>query len=482
VADRETVEALALMKEDFYTFMRVSFELLHPGTPFRDNWHLHVIAAELEALARGTTPRLILNLPPRALKSFAASVALGAWFLGHHPSKEVVCASYGQKLAEEFAMATRRLMRSRTYQAIFETRLVSPRSSVADLKTTDGGSRLATSIGGQLTGRGADLFIIDDPINAESVLSDRERETANRWYENSAHSRSNDKSGPSVGVVMQRLHVGDFSGHLLMGAAKWRHISLQAIAERDETYEVTTVRGTETYSRKAGEPLHGDRESLATLMETREVVGPLNFAAQYQQTPTAPGGNRVKLDWFARYTLPPAKFDRIIQSWDTASSLADMSSYSVGTTWGILGKHIYLLHVFRKRMEYPELKRAVREQALIHSAQAVLVEEKSSGIALAQDLAREGFHALVKVKPERDKEMRMLAQTMLIENGFVWLPKEAGWLADYEHELALFPQGVHDDQVDSTSQALQWFRDSSANTGLLDFYTEENRKAGRIVT
>lgn len=473
----------ALMREDFYTFMKVCFMKLHPHAAFLDNWHLHVMAAELEAVALGRTPRLILNLPPRSLKSVAASVALVAWFLGRYPSADVVCASYGKKLAEEFALDCRRVMTSRWYAAVFDTRLISPRSAVADFKTVQGGSRLATSVDGQLTGRGGDLIVIDDPIKPDEALSDVTREATNRWFRSTVHSRSNNRNEPRIAVVMQRLHRDDLSGYLLRQSPPWRHVRLTAIAEQDETFTIRVLGKERTYTRKEGDALHPARESLQSLMDTRETIGPAYFAAQYQQTPTAPDGNVVKIPWFARYDLPPVKFDRIFQSWDTASTMNELSSYSVCTTWGVLGKNVYLLHVFRKRLEYPDLKRAVLDQAQIHGATTVLIEEKSSGIALIQDLSRDGFYSATAIQPERDKEMRMVSQTGIIENGFVYLPKEAPWLADYEQEMAEFPQSRHSDQVDSTSQALQWFRDLGKNTGLLEYYrmeVEQMRRDGRL--
>ena len=147
-----------------------------------------------------------------------------------------------------------------------------------------------------------------------------------------------------------------------------------------------------------------------------------------------------------------------MQSWDTANKASELSDFSVRTSWGIKGKNLYLLHVLRRRMEYPELKRAVREQAQAFAASVVLIEDKASGTQLIQELVAEGLHAVTRYQPQSDKIMRMHAQTAMIENGFVHLPKEAGWLAEYLHELTAFPKGRHDDQVDSTAQMLDWFK------------------------
>jgi predicted phage terminase large subunit-like protein len=194
----------------------------------------------------------------------------------------------------------------------------------------------------------------------------------------------------------------------------------------------------------------------------------------------------VKAAWFRNYAPNerPDKFERIVQSWDTANKASELSDFSVCTSWGIKGKDLYLLHVLRKRMEYPELKRAVREQCQAFEASVVLIEDKASGTQLIQELIHEGLHAVTRYQPQTDKVMRMHAQTAMIENGFVHLPKEAGWLAEYLHELTAFPRGRHDDQVDSTAQMLDWFKQAgsgpTSNAGIWHLYREqyEAQKAG----
>jgi predicted phage terminase large subunit-like protein len=187
----------------------------------------------------------------------------------------------------------------------------------------------------------------------------------------------------------------------------------------------------------------------------------------------------VKAAWFRSYAANerPDKFDQIVQSWDTANKASELSDFSVCTSWGIKGKDLYLLHVLRKRMEYPELRRAVCEQCEAFAAGVVLIEDKASGTQLIQELIHEGLHAVTRYQPQADKIMRMHAQTAMIENGFVHLPKEAGWLAEYLHELTVFPKGKHDDQVDSTAQMLDWFKQAgsgpTSNAGIWHLYREQ---------
>ena len=229
----------------------------------------------------------------------------------------------------------------------------------------------------------------------------------------------------------------------------WEVLRFPAIAEEDEAHAVETVWGPRHFTRRRGEALHPEREPAAMLEQIRRTIGEYNFAGQYQQAPAPQGGGMVKAAWFRNYAPNerPDKFDRIVQSWDTANKATELSDFSVCTTWGVKGKDLFLLHVLRKRMEYPELKRVVREQCEAFGATVVLIEDKASGTQLIQELVQQGLHAVTRYQPQLDKIMRMHAQTAMIENGFVHLPKEAGWLAEYLHELTAFPRGRHDDQV-----------------------------------
>lgn len=196
-----------------------------------------------------------------------------------------------------------------------------------------------------------------------------------------------------------------------------------------------------------------------------------NFAGQYQQAPAPLGGGMVKTEWFKTYTevQQPAPFEMVFQSWDTANKPTELSDYSVCTTWGIKEKRVYLLHVYRKRVGYPELKRAVLEQAEAFNPQTILIEDKASGTQLIQELVNHGMHAIKKYEPTMDKTMRMHSVTGMIENGFVHLPDKSAWLGEYLHELTTFPKGKYDDQADSTSQALEWFKNSHGELGLVEY-------------
>jgi predicted phage terminase large subunit-like protein len=474
-----TNEYRALLRLDLNAFIEKSFCELNPATEFRRNWHIEVIVAALEECRRGETNRLIINVPPRSLKSICASVAFPAWLLGYEPSSQIICASYARDLANKHAIDCRTLLASKWYEDLFPTRLSNQRQAVQEFMTTQQGFRLATSVGGVLTGRGADFIIIDDPLKPDEAFSDTQRKAVNDWYDHTLYSRLNDKRKGCIILIMQRLHEDDLVGHV-QGQEPWKVIRFPAIAEVDEAHLIQGPYGKKRFTRRAGEALHPEREPLEVLNHLREAQGEYNFAGQYQQAPAPLGGGLVKAEWLKTYPSADAlpKFELVFQSWDTANKPTELSDYSVCTTWGVKEKRVYLLHVLRKRLGYPELKRAVREQAEAFNPKTILIEDKASGTQLIQELVSEGMHAIKKYEPTMDKIMRMHSVTSTIENGFVHIPEKAPWLQEYLHELATFPKGKYDDQADSTSQALDWFKQECMTTryGLFDYYKQEAEK------
>jgi predicted phage terminase large subunit-like protein len=466
-------EYQTLLRCDFHTFIHRCFVQLHSQAPFQSNWHIELIADRLEAVRQGRIRRLIINVPPRSLKSIGASVAFPAWLLGHDPSCRVICASYGQELAEKHGRDCRLIMSSPWYRQVFPTRLAADRSATADFQTTLLGGRMSNSVGGALTGRGGDILIIDDPTKPEEALSETQRNAANNWFDHTFYSRLNDKRTGAIVIVMQRLHLDDLVGHVLV-KEPWDVISLPAIAAEEENWRYDTLRGAQSHVRHAGEALHPEREPLEVLQRIRESLGGYSFSAQYLQSPVPLGGGLIKRAWL-RFDEPgtvPQQFSNILQSWDTANKATELANYSVCTTWGIQGIHIYLLHVYRRRLDYPDLKRAVQEQARLWSPNTILIEDKASGTQLLQELAREGLPQVKGVKPDGDKLMRMHAQTAVIENGFVHFPKKAPWLACYVDEMTSFPHGKFSDQVDSTSQALAWISEAGREPAILTYYRQ----------
>ena len=239
--------------------------------------------------------------------------------------------------------------------------------------------------------------------------------------------------------------------------------------------------GERCFTARKARPCTPEREPLEVLAQMKEFQGEYTFAGQYQQAPAPQGGGLVKAEWFRTYNANelPAKFEMIFQSWDTANKPTELSDYSVCTTWGIKEKHLYLLHVLRKRLGYPELKRAVREQAELFCPQTIVIEDQASGTQLIQELVDEGMYAIKRYRPPTDKITRMYTVTAMMENGLVHLPDKAVWREEYIHELRIFPNGKHDDQADSTSQGLDWFKSNPTDGiyGVHEYFRREQEKA-----
>jgi predicted phage terminase large subunit-like protein len=471
--DQETWDAW--LRQDFATFARVMFNEVTPGVNLIWAPYLDLLASRLEDVVHGRRRNLIITLPPRHLKSYLASVALPAFFLGHNPGLEVMCISYGQDLSRKFAEDCQTLMLSARYRALFGDILGTRRQSPNALATREGGIRRATSLEGSATGVGADLMIFDDPQKAGESVSDAVRRASNQAFETTFLSRRNDPATCRIVIVMQRLHEDDFVGHVRGLGGEWEVVNLPAIAPEAEQYDFSTFLGDQVYYRRQGEPLHPTRVPLVELKQIRDTIGEAAWASQYMQSPAPAGGGVVKLEWFRRYTDAdrPESFERVLQSWDTANTVKGGSDYSVCTTWGVKGKEVWLLNVYRQRLIYPDLKRQVVRQADIYGATIVLIEDCASGTQLHQDLPRDGFGLLRAVKPIKDKAIRMENQTAVIEGGHVHIPAQASWLDDYLYEFSVFPKGRYDDQVDSTSQALDGMSKWTRGEGLLEMYRQD---------
>jgi predicted phage terminase large subunit-like protein len=402
---------------------------------------------------RGEINRLIINMPPRSLKSITASVALPAFMLGHDPTRRIICASYSGELAHKHSNDFRAVLSTPWYRTIFpETRIGPYKDSETEIELTRRGFRLATSVGGTLTGRGGDVIIIDDPLKPIDALSEVKRNGANEWFSNTVLSRIDDKRTGTIVIVMQRVHMDDLTGFVLGQSDEWTVLSLPAIADAFET--ITLTMG-EVHHRRPGEALSPQREPREVLERLRLQLGSDLFSAQYQQAPVPPGGAMIKRHWVQRYTeLPTCSGSFILQSWDTAAKGGPDNDWSVCTTWLQANDcQWYLLDVWRGRIDYPTLKSKVEQLAQRWNADQVLIEEAGTAIGLLQELTYR-VSGISGIKPERDKETRMSIASAKFEARQVHLPERASWLPDLEAELFSFPGSRHDDQIDSISQAL----------------------------
>ena len=440
----------ALLRQDYLFFLRYAFAEIGGAGGYQHNWHIDAIAHQLERVRDGDVRRLVVTMPPRHLKSVTITTAWVAWMLGHDPSLRFICASYGLDLAEKHARDCLRIMQSDWYQRAFpRTRLV--RRSVLDFETSAGGGRLSTSVGGVITGRGANIVIIDDPMKADDALSEARRDEVRDWFFTSLSSRLDNQAKSSIIVVMQRLHEADLAGELLR-RAEWEELRLSAIATETEVVPLTEGR---SHRRRAGSALHPARQSLATL-EVKRAEEPYVFAAQYQQKPVSRIGAFVQASSFGVYDEPP-RSGVIVQSWDTAVKTTVRSDWSVGITARFYQGRYYILDVFRERVTYKELIAELRASCIRYKVDRLLIEDASSGQLLIQDLRDEpqpGVPFPIPITSTTAKISRFEAQASKIESGVVVLPRSAPWLADFVGELVSFPGGRHDDQADATAQML----------------------------
>ncbi len=320
----------SVLRSHFASFVMRCFAELYPQIRLAMNGHILVMASRFAMVREGRIRRLIITVPPRHLKSLIGSVAFPAWSLGHNPAAPIICISYAQELSEKHARDCRRIMMSGWYRELFpNTRLSSQRPAAQELITTAGGYRLASSIGGVLTGRGADIIVIDDPLKPADAMSDVLRQGANDWFDHTLLSRQNDKRTSAIVIIQQRLHEDDLVGHVL-GLEDWDVVRFPAIAEDDEEYEYSTAFGSGVFKRRKSDPLHPEREPLETLEQLRRQMGEYAFAGQYQQAPAPLGGGLIKTEWFRRYEphQKPDTFDRIVQSWDTAGKVTELADES----------------------------------------------------------------------------------------------------------------------------------------------------------
>lgn len=419
--------------------------------------HHSLLMRKLEAVEAGTCRRLMIFMPPRMGKSCTTTEIFPAWYLGRHPDRSVITASYSQEFVEGFGRKVRNYVADPRTRAVFpELQLAEDSQSVRRFDTTAGGSYFAVGRGGAITGRGGDLVVVDDPIkDMEEARSEAVRRQLHDWYSAVLYTRR--QPDTAIVVVQTRWHFDDLAGWLLREQSEenWEVLNLPAIAEVDEGW------------RKPGDPLWPEKFGLEELEATRRVLGTSGWSALYQQRPVPEEGAIFKAEWWQRYDEIP-EFSLIILSADTAFKAGASNDYSVVSAWGVAKNGFYLLHVWRQRAEFPQLKRQLESMSAQFNPNAVLIEDKASGQSLIQELRQNTRLPIRPVKVDADKVTRAHAVSPLVEAGRVFLPKAAPWLADFMDELSTFPAGAHDDIVDSLTQALNYLRSTNAALGLLE--------------
>ena len=443
----------ALLREEGQTDFMKFVTTMWPG--FIHGRHHALMARKFEEIAEGKTKRLIINMPPRHTKSEFASFMLPAWFLGRFPGKKIIQCSNTAELAVGFGRKVRNLVDSEVYAKIFpNVALRSDSKAAGRWSTNANGEYFAIGVGGTVTGKGADLLIIDDPHSEqEAALASADPSVFDKvyeWYTSGPRQRL--QPGGSIVVVMTRWSKRDLTGKIL-----------QAMTDRDgdewEIIELPAILPSE-------KPLWPEFWSYDELSKLRIELPLSKWSAQYQQNPTSEEGALVKREWWMEWEAEnPPYCQFVIQSWDTAFTKNERSDYSACTTWGVFYKdenendpHIILLDALKERMEFPELKARALEYYQEWQPDAFIIEAKASGAPLIFELRRMGI-PVQEFTPTRgnDKISRLNSVTDLFASGKVWAPRKR-WAEEVIEEMAAFPNSDHDDLVDSSTQALIRFR------------------------
>lgn len=434
-------------RNDFFAFVVLAARVLWSAGHRLPDYY-RAMAYALHPTLEGNAQRLIVNLPPRHGKTFLISVVLPAFLLGRNPNKRIIVVSYGTDLAVEHTNEFRRLIESDEYRKVFPN-VSFIKSNETEVRTSVGGSRLGLSIEGALTGRGADVIIIDDPIKSGEAHSANARKSLLDRVQSSLMSRLNSRATGSIICVMQRVHIDDLTASLLK-LGGFRILALPLVAETSQEFPISA---TETYNRQVGDILDASRFPPDSIEQQKLDSGDYNFAAQYQQNPIPAEGSifrRSDLKFYDR--LPESREHTRLISWDVASTTNPTSSYSVGTVWAIFDDDMYLVDVIRRRLELPELRTTALRVAAQYAPAKTLIEKEGYGENLIQELQRRGLTPMVARSRFGNVERAYMASSAFRE-GRIYLPQSAPWLDEYIEELLRFPAGF-DDQVDSSCQAI----------------------------
>jgi predicted phage terminase large subunit-like protein len=422
---------------------------------FVEGPHHIKIAQKFQKFLTGKNQRLIVNMPPRHTKSEFASFLFPAWMIGQNPRLKIIQATHTGELAIRFGRKVRNLMNTKEYKGVFpDVTLRTDNQAAGRWETNLGGEYFAAGVGGAITGRGADLLIIDDPHSEQDALSDTAMDNAYEWYTSGPRQRM--QPGGSIVIVMTRWSDKDLTGNLVkkMGdlkADKWDIIEFPAILEDDDE--------------EKRKPIWPQYWKLNELDKVKASLVPTKWSAQWQQNPTYDGTSIIKREWWniwEKEDPPECAFK--IQSYDTAFSKKETADYSAITTWGVFypdeGKetHLILLNARKGRWDFPELKQVAKEELNLYNPEAVMIEAKASGTPLIQELRRFGVYATA-FSPNRgmDKHVRLNSVAPIFEAGHVWRPN-MDWAEEVQEECASFPYGEHDDLVDATTLALLRYR------------------------
>ena len=460
-------------KTIFYFFLQRVFAELE-GEPLKSLEYVDALSLALQQATEKDAGRLLVTIPPRHLKSVAAAIALPAWLLGRDPAAKVMIATYSDTLSAEHAEKFSRIVNAPWYKRLFtNTRAAS--SNKYEWRTTAGGARYGVSLGGTVTGFGADVIIIDDILKGAEARQEVMRARARQFYTETLRSRLNNPRTGSIIAIMQRLHEDDFPAFLLEHG-RYHHLNLPATAEEDE--DIPLHRGA-VWKRAKGHILDPYRFTPAGLAELEKEMGRVAFTAQYQQRPVLPDGAVIDMKQLKLVDAPPTKEECTyrMQSWDTAVETGPNCSYSVCTTWGYKDGVWYLLDLFRARLDGADLKARIVQLNKKWDPYQVLIEKTNASRIMWSAMRQEGDLIPVLMAPDGSKLDRLVPQLDWLYDGYVAFPCQSDWWPALRDEMRAFPESRFDDQVDSISQFIRWAR-SGRGQGLLDKDPKTGRRYG----
>ena len=431
------------VQNDFLAFVK------HVWPEFIEGKHHQKISEKFNKLAKGEIKRLIINMPPRHTKSEFASYLLPSWMVGRKPDLKIIQTTHTTELAIRFGRKAKNLIDTPEYQQVFKTRLKEDSQAAGKWETEQGGEYYAAGVGSAITGRGADLLIIDAPHSEQDALNMTAMERAYEWYTSGPRQRL--QPGGAIVLVMTRWNMKDLTGALLksqkeLKSDQWEIIEFPAILP-------------------SGKPVWPEYWKLGELESVKASLSIGKWNAQWMQNPTAEEGSLIKREWWRKWDrdyIPTLK--HVIQSYDTAFLKKESADFSAITTWGVFyesddaAPNLILLDAMKERLEFPELRKVAKEQYDYWKPESVIIEAKASGLPLTYELRKMGI-PVINYTPSKgnDKHARVNAVAPLFESGQIWAPDEK-FSEEVIEECASFPYGDHDDLVDSMTQAVMRFR------------------------
>lgn len=448
-------------EESLPEFIKQAWHVIEPGRQYVSNWHIDCIGEYLEAVELHQINRLIINIPPRHMKSIEVSIAYPAWAWVKHPNKRFIKVSYADTLSRKQNILCRDIIQSPWYQRNWGDRfqIKSDVNRQNEFRNNHQGMMFSTSTGGAITGEGGDVIILDDPQNPLMANSEAEREATISFFTNTLQSRLNDAKTGAFIIVMQRLHEQDLTGYILAEQLGYTQICLPAIAEQ-KTVVSFPVSGKEII-REEGDILNPQRFDADVLAGIKKSMGSLQFSGQYQQRPAPAGGIIFKREWLSQFYKVAPTMQMLIQSWDQPFTKSQGSAKCAGIVMGRKGADLYVFDLINEKMEFTESVAAMRTlSGKWPKARAKVVENKANGPAIVSLLKKE-IPGLVEFNPVGSKEERALSVTPYLEAGNLHLPDPAThpWVNDFIEDLLRFPKGQYKDDVDAFVQGVLYLMD-----------------------